>query len=55
MKKMILSAVVCVMLLLGSIVAYELYMNWLAGSLFVLTLIPTGLFAEGRKEYINKA
>ena len=51
MKKMIISILACMALEFGSLVAWELYIDWLAALLFMLALIPSCLFEEGRKEY----
>ena len=51
MKKMILAIIACLALEFSSIVAFELEINWLAALLFLLALIPSCLFEEGRKEY----
>ena len=51
MKKMIISMIACMALVLGSLVAFELYIDWLAALLFLLAFIPSCLFEEGRKEY----
>lgn len=51
MKKMIISIIACMALEFGSLVAFELYIDWLAALLFILALIPSCLFEEGRQEY----
>jgi len=51
MKKMIVSILACMVLVFGSLVAFEHYADWLACLLFLGALIPSCLFEEGRKEY----
>lgn len=51
MKKMILSVIACMLLTFGSLVAFALYIDWLAALLFMLAIIPAGIFEEGREEY----
>ena len=51
MKKMILSIILCVALMLGAFVAWSCYKDLLALLLFCAALVPSCLFEEGRQEY----
>ena len=51
MKRMVWSALACVMLVGASIVAYEHYQDILAGVLFCLAVIPSCLFEDARKTW----
>lgn len=50
MKKMILSAVACLVLVAGAAVAFCSYRDVLASVLFVSAIIPSCLFEQGRQE-----
>ena len=51
MKKMVFSVLACVTLVVGALVAFENYHDVLAAGLFILALVPSCLFEEGRKEW----
>ena len=51
MKKMIISILACMVIDFGSLVAFELYIDWLACLLFICALIPSCLLEGGRQEY----
>lgn len=53
MKKMIISIVACAALMLGAFCAWAVYRDILAAFLFILALVPSCLFEEGRREYFN--
>ena len=53
MKKMILSVVACAALMLGAFWAWASYRDILAASLFILALVPSCLFEEGRQERMS--
>jgi hypothetical protein len=66
MKKMIISVIVCFAMVLGAFLiyacAYDLatffhchykVFDVLAAALFMGAIIPSALFEEGRKEYVN--
>lgn len=50
MKKMVISVLALLALMAGALVAYETYHDVLAAGLFMLALVPSCLFEEGRKE-----
>lgn len=50
MRKVCFSLLALVLLIAGAIWAYENYHDVLAAGLFLLALIPSCLFEEGRKE-----
>lgn len=54
MKKMILSIVACLVLILGAAIAWCFYLDVLAAGLFASAIIPSCLFEAGRKEYLNE-
>ena len=51
MRKMILSVLACLALIAGSLWAYENYHDVLAAGLFSLSLVPSVIFEQGRKEW----
>lgn len=51
MRKMILSVIACVVLMLGAILAWCSYRDLLAGVLFVACVIPSATFEHGRREH----
>ena len=54
MKKMIISIVACIVLMLGAFTAWACYKDVLATALFIAALIPSCLFEQGRQEYKSK-
>ena len=50
-KRMIVNALLCALRVAGAIVAYENYLDILAGVFFILALIPSCLFEQARKEH----
>jgi len=50
MKKMIISVVACAALMLGAFWAWASYRDILAALLFILALVPSCLFEQGRQE-----
>ena len=53
MKKMILSLVACVALVFSGMVAWCCYRDILAALLFILALVPSCLFEQGRQEHMK--
>ena len=51
MTKMVFSILACVLLIAGSLWAFENYHDVLAAGLFVSSIIPSVLFEQGRKEW----
>lgn len=50
MKKIILAIILCVVLMFAAIVAFELYLDWLACILFFLALTTSVILEDGRQE-----
>ena len=51
MKKMIISILACMLLVLASFIAWSCYHDILAAFLFACALVPSCLFEQGRQEY----
>lgn len=51
MKKMFISLIACMALMLGAFIAWACYKDVLATVLFIGALIPSCLFEQGRQEY----
>lgn len=54
MKKATLSLIVLVLMLLGAVIAWACYLDWLALALFILSFTPSSLLDEGLQEIKNQ-
>lgn len=50
-KRMIVNALLCALLVACALVAYENHLDILAGVFFILAVIPSCLFEQARKEH----